>query len=110
MPRHAAWSVTSSYRPHTDTLTVYEIFQSPNTYTYPTTILACIAALVAVPVYVFYWYGPTIREKSEFAQTLAGERKAGGGLIGSSAVENVGVDALDLRTRAGGEHSEDTEV
>lgn len=37
---------------------------------YATTILACIAVLVTLPIYVFYKKGPQIREKSKFAQSL----------------------------------------
>lgn len=40
------------------------------------TILGCIAILVAIPIYVFYWKGPAIRARSKFAQTLAADRKA----------------------------------
>lgn len=43
---------------------------------YPSTILACLAFCVTVPIYVFYWYGPQIRERSKFAMTLEHERKA----------------------------------
>ena len=43
---------------------------------YPTTILACIAFLVTIPIYIFYWKGPVIREKSKFAQVLASDQKA----------------------------------
>ena len=43
------------------------------------TILGILACLVAVPIYVFYWKGPQIREKSKFAQTLAADRKANHG-------------------------------
>lgn len=39
------------------------------------TLLGCIAAIVAIPIYIFYWKGPYIREKSKFAQTLAADRK-----------------------------------
>lgn len=46
---------------------------------YPSTVLACIAFVVTIPIYVFYWKGPWIREKSKFAQTLASDRKAKGG-------------------------------
>lgn len=38
------------------------------------TILAIIALLVTIPIYIFYWRGPEIREKSKFAQTLAADR------------------------------------
>ncbi|PWY65985.1 MFS general substrate transporter [Aspergillus heteromorphus CBS 117.55] len=39
------------------------------------TLLGCIAALVAIPIYVFYWKGPEIRHRSKFAQTLAADRE-----------------------------------
>ncbi|KAL6721485.1 hypothetical protein ACLMJK_000589 [Lecanora helva] len=42
---------------------------------WPTTILAILGILVAIPIYVFYWKGPYVREKSKFAQTLASDRK-----------------------------------
>lgn len=34
---------------------------------------------VVIPIYVFYWKGPAIRERSKFAQTLAADREAVGG-------------------------------
>ena len=43
------------------------------------TLLAFLASLVAIPVYVFYKYGPAIRERSKFAQTLASDRAANKG-------------------------------
>ncbi len=39
------------------------------------TLLAFLAIIVAIPVYIFYWKGPAIRERSKFAQTLADDRK-----------------------------------
>lgn len=39
------------------------------------TLLAFLACLVMIPVYVFYWKGPAIRERSKFAQSLAANRK-----------------------------------
>ncbi|OKL59745.1 hypothetical protein UA08_04924 [Talaromyces atroroseus] len=38
------------------------------------TILGVLSFLVTIPIYVFYWKGPVIREKSKFAQTLAADR------------------------------------
>lgn len=48
-----------------------------DTYTleYPSTILACIAVLLIIPIFLLYFYGPTVRKNSKFAQTLAGERE-----------------------------------
>lgn len=37
---------------------------------YATTILACIAVLVTLPIYVFYRKGSQIREKSKSAQSF----------------------------------------
>ncbi|TKX20583.1 MFS transporter-like protein 135 [Elsinoe australis] len=51
----------------------YDYFH-PRTLEYPSTILACLAFCVTIPIFVFYWKGPQIRERSKFAQTLAGER------------------------------------
>lgn len=39
------------------------------------TILGCLAIIVAIPIYLFYWKGPAIRAKSKFAQTLAADRQ-----------------------------------
>ena len=43
---------------------------------WPSTILGFLAILVTIPIYVFYWKGPAIRERSKFAQVLASDRKA----------------------------------
>lgn len=43
---------------------------------WPTVILGCLAALVTIPIFVFYWKGPQIRARSKFAQSLATEREA----------------------------------
>lgn len=43
------------------------------------TILAIIAILVTIPIYIFYWRGPQIRERSKFAQMLAADREANAG-------------------------------
>jgi hypothetical protein len=66
---------------------------------YPTTILACLAALVTVPIYVVYWKGPEIRARSKFAQSLdetrvkskevRGKTSRGGEKSGDERVEKV---------------------
>lgn len=35
------------------------------------TILVCISFLLVIAVYVIYWYGPTLRKRSPFAQQLS---------------------------------------
>ncbi|PHH81298.1 hypothetical protein CDD83_3618 [Cordyceps sp. RAO-2017] len=42
---------------------------------YASTILACLAFVVTMPVYFIYWKGPWLRSKSKFAQSLAENRK-----------------------------------
>lgn len=37
-----------------------------------------MAIIFTIPIYVFYWKGPRIRELSPFAQTVAADRKAAG--------------------------------
>lgn len=46
---------------------------------YASTILACLAFLVTIPIYIFYWKGPAIRAKSKFAEELASDRRANQG-------------------------------
>ncbi|KAL2007633.1 hypothetical protein VTN00DRAFT_7615 [Thermoascus crustaceus] len=41
---------------------------------YASTILACIAFVLVIAVYVIYWYGPTLRKRSPFAQQLSDAR------------------------------------
>ncbi|KAI9760729.1 MAG: hypothetical protein M4579_001467 [Chaenotheca gracillima] len=65
----------------------YKNLAAPYTLEKPTTILACLALLVTIPIYIFYWKGPAIRERSKFAQTLASDRKARGG----RRVSSVGI-------------------
>lgn len=42
---------------------------------YASTILACLAFVVTIPIYVFYWKGPQIRKASKFAMSLDEDRK-----------------------------------
>ena len=37
---------------------------------YASTLLACLAVVVTIPIYIVYWKGPEIRAKSKFAQSL----------------------------------------
>lgn len=48
-------------------------------YSWASTILGCIGILVIIPVFLLYKYGPQVRERSKFAQSLADERKANQG-------------------------------
>ncbi|KAI1335885.1 major facilitator superfamily domain-containing protein [Xylariaceae sp. FL0016] len=58
---------------------MYENIGDKYAVNYASTILACLSCLVVVPIYIFYWKGPQIREASKFAQTLAADREATGG-------------------------------
>ena len=55
---------------------LYTNLGQSNPLEWASTLLAFLAVLVAIPVYVFYWKGPTIREKSKFAQSLSSEKEA----------------------------------
>lgn len=59
------------------------------------TILACIAFLVTIPVYVFYFYGAWFRTRSPFAESLITARQENGGRRVSSlgAVRRLSVQA-----------------
>ena len=57
----------------------YHVFPGRWTLAWPSTILGIMGVFVIIPVYVFYWKGPTIRAKSKFAQVLAADGKASGG-------------------------------
>lgn len=39
------------------------------------TLLGCLAEVVTIPIFIFYWMGPEIRRRSKFAQTLAADSK-----------------------------------
>ncbi|KAF2430071.1 synaptic vesicle transporter [Tothia fuscella] len=43
------------------------------------TILACIALVLVIAVYVIYWKGPVLRKRSPFAQELKGAKEESGG-------------------------------
>ena len=61
----------------------------------PTTILACISFVVTIPIYVFYWKGPIVRERSKFAQVLASDRKKKGGRNVSTVGEKADAGHLE---------------
>ena len=42
---------------------------------YASTILACLAIVVTIPIYIVYKKGPEIRAKSKFAQSLDKNRE-----------------------------------
>ena len=62
-------------------LPFYEAFGGQWRFAWPSTILGVISLVVAIPVFVFYWCGPTIRAKSKFAQALAAEGKVDPGTV-----------------------------
>lgn len=46
---------------------------------YANTILACIATVLVIAVYIIYWKGPVLRKRSPFAQQLAEAKSEDGG-------------------------------
>lgn len=67
----------------------YTAFEGKWRFAWPSTILGVIGLIVTIPVFVFYWCGPTIRGKSKFAQALAAEGKTDRAVVagGSSDAE-----------------------
>lgn len=57
------------------TNTVYENMGHSNPLEWASTLLGFLAIGFIIPIYIFYWNGPKIREKSKFAQVLASDRK-----------------------------------
>ncbi|EGP85761.1 uncharacterized protein MYCGRDRAFT_110270 [Zymoseptoria tritici IPO323] len=51
---------------------------------YASTILACISTVLVVAVYAVYYWGPTLRKNSKFAQALAKDKDDNGGRRGSA--------------------------
>jgi Major Facilitator Superfamily len=78
---------------------------------YASTILACIAVVLIIAVYVIYWYGPVLRKRSPFAQQLQAAREEGGGRRVSMVVGAYGSrrgSVMDRRaslTASGGSRS-----
>lgn len=62
----------------------YTNIGAPHNLNYASTILACIAFLVTIPVYIFYFKGEWFRKRSPFAQSLQEARtEKGGGRVSS---------------------------
>lgn len=55
---------------------LYTNLSDSRPYGWGSTLLAFLAILVVIPIYVVYWKGPTIRSRSKFALSLADEREA----------------------------------
>ncbi|GFF56701.1 hypothetical protein IFM58399_10379 [Aspergillus lentulus] len=45
---------------------------------WPSTLLGFLSIIFITPIYIFYWNGPKIRERSKFAQILASDRRKAG--------------------------------
>lgn len=51
----------------------------PHNLIFGSVVLGGVAVLVTIPIYIFYWKGQWFRERSKYAQTLAGGRDERGG-------------------------------
>ncbi|KAF2458667.1 major facilitator superfamily domain-containing protein [Lineolata rhizophorae] len=72
---------------------------------YASTILACIAVVVTIPIYIFYWKGPEIRARSKFAESLDKSRKKS--VVARKSL--AGIDEKHLpgrRSTSGAQHVE----
>lgn len=80
---------------------VYEHMGKKYHLEWPSTLLGCLAIIITAPIYLFYWKGPRIREKSKFAQVLASDRKAKGDSAVRCGSETQGAEGAYL----GSEHA-----
>lgn len=62
-------------------------------YSWASTVLGCLAVLVAIPLYIFYWKGPKIREWSKFAQVLEADRLRNADIRGEKGITKKQYDA-----------------
>lgn len=81
----------------------YEVVRGRFKLFWPSAILAIIGILVAAPVYIFYWMGPTIRAKSKFAMTLAkdGYGDGGTGLDVELELQNLNASSATINIEHG---------
>lgn len=54
---------------------VYTGIGSSHQLAWASTLLGCLAFLLIIPIYVFYYYGPKIRAKSPYAQQVLQQRE-----------------------------------
>lgn len=52
----------------------YENIPGKYRLAWPSTILAILAVVVTIPVFIFYWKGPALRARSKYATELEQER------------------------------------
>ncbi|KAK1148584.1 hypothetical protein N8T08_009592 [Aspergillus melleus] len=64
---------------------------------YASTILFCISVILVISVYVIYWYGPTLRKRSPFAQQLSNARAEGAANSRRPSTANLGSRAASRR-------------
>ncbi|KAI9932514.1 hypothetical protein MW887_008756 [Aspergillus wentii] len=57
---------------------MYSNMGKSNPLEWASSLLGFLAVVFIAPIYIFYWNGPKIREKSKFAQILAADRKKAG--------------------------------
>jgi hypothetical protein len=68
------WPNSVYCQDHADVDIVYSTVGKQNHLANASTILGCLAAVLVVPIYIFYWYGPKIRARSPFAQKVEATR------------------------------------
>lgn len=66
---------------------------------YASTILACLAILVTIPIYFVYWKGPEIRAKSKFAESLDKSREVAKEKRRKSSLAGLNEGSVERRER-----------
>ncbi|OCK76003.1 MFS general substrate transporter [Lepidopterella palustris CBS 459.81] len=68
---------------------LYKSLGIKNQLAHGSTLLACLAVVATVPIYIFYYYGPKIRARSKFALSLEKEREVKANGMGDRVEENA---------------------
>jgi len=77
----------------------FENLPEPYTLETPTTILACIALVATIPIYIFYWKGEWFRNRSQFAQSIGKTRAANNEGRRVSTAQGMGGQHQQVRQR-----------
>ncbi|OCL06422.1 MFS general substrate transporter [Glonium stellatum] len=71
---------------------LYQNIGGKHHLSYASTLLASLAVIVTIPIYIFYYKGPQIRARSKFAQSLEAEREKKIGKVEQLRVRRRGSD------------------
>ena len=65
---------------------LYQNIGSKNELQNASMLLGALAVVFTIPIYIFYWYGPTIRARSKLAQELLADQAKKGDYTGKATM------------------------